>query len=173
MLFSLPICLSLWLATASFISSLEWIFEQHHAPNKVTEALISGILPGHTIDDYNVTKSDGNKLIIMPSTPRSLSMNELMGFVKALKTVNFTNHISFMDSVEEDFLTLRSVPMTVLRDGIDYTVQLPAVTYLPGHYRVPITSSETFNNDQFSTRDVYSTTRNLDLNYLHQNVYSY
>lgn len=134
MLLHLPICLSLWLATASFISSLEWIFEQHHAPNNVTEALISGILPGYTIDDYNVTKSDGNQLIIMPSTPRSLSMNEFMGFVNALDTVNSSIHFSFMDSVEEDFLTLRSVPMAVLRSGIDYTVQLSAVTYPVGNY---------------------------------------
>lgn len=172
MLFHFPIWLTLWLATASFTTSLEWIFEQHHAPNEITDALISGILPGYTIDDYNVTKSDANHLIIMPSTPRSLSMDEFMGFSNALNTVNAAIHFSFMDSVDEDLFTLRSVPMSVLRSGLDYTVQRPAVTYLPGHYRVPITSSETFNNEQFSTVDIHCTAGNLDLSYLQQNVYS-
>lgn len=128
MYFHLSIWLSLWLATASFISSLGWIFKQLRAPNEVTDALISGIQPGYTINDYNVTKSDGNQLAIMPSTPRSLSMNEFMGFVNA------AIHFSFRDSVEEDFLTLRSVPMAVLRSGFDYTVQRPAVTYAVAEY---------------------------------------
>ncbi|KAL6931128.1 hypothetical protein ACO0R3_002583 [Hanseniaspora guilliermondii] len=61
-------------------------------------------------------------------------MNEFTGFVNALNTVDSAAHFSFRDSAEENFFTLHSVPMSALRDGIDYTVQLPAVKYAVGDY---------------------------------------
>lgn len=126
---SISICFMLCLITAPISNCLEWVFEDQHAPNEVTSALLNALPFNYTIEDYNVTKTANNQLIILPAIPRSITMDEIAAFFNAVEPLNAGTHFQFMDSIEEDSYTLSSIPMSALKTGFDYTIQFSNVSY--------------------------------------------
>ena len=75
-----------------------------------------------TIEAYTISESKTNNLIILTSTPRFFTVDEIKKFKKLVEHANAYKHFMFMSSVKEDSETLWYVPVSTLSTRYDYKI---------------------------------------------------